>query len=546
MSSNNNGNEACLLLRFPKELLVAVTSYLANSDIKRLRGANRAIRDIVPLRLQRVFLSANPLNIQVFRAIADHDDFRKNVTEIVWDDARLVDADYEVGQGLIRAGERPNEDCPEWFKIGRRAALMWRFDVVEDGWNGNTIPEDVMSLDDCWQYYRELLLGQNEVLNSDSDVEALQYGLQRFPSLKCITLTPAAHGVYIGNPLYQTPMLRAFPDTFAYPIPRGWPGDEERTSSPPLYRWNDNDGFKMTYGDGCTLEEYKNIWRGFRVVLRTLSQHNQHSVSEFVMAIHHRRTGMNCHIFDQPCQEYVDFASLLSRPGFRRLDLALYTGAQEEDEWPAFRTGLFRDALSAATDLEHFSLSSNMDIDVHGCPGGLGDLEGMVAEEAFPISVLPVKRWPHLQHFGITGFLVLQSELVALLQAMSFLLRSVEVSYRAFFEEDCGYTQLLVSLRDNLSWRERAPKQRPRLHIKLSREYFVNQGRYVSVDRAANKFIYDVLGEAPNPFGSEVYSYNPVEGLGAVDRSHLAPSFEVPYALNGVNTKELVQYQAYY
>lgn len=113
MSRNNNGNEACLLLKLPKELLDAVTSQLANIDIKRLRGVNRAARDIVPLRLQRVFLSANPLNIEVFRAIADHEGFRKNVTEIVWDDARLVDADYKVGQGLIHRGDRPSEDCPE-------------------------------------------------------------------------------------------------------------------------------------------------------------------------------------------------------------------------------------------------------------------------------------------------------------------------------------------------------------------------------------------------------------------------------------------------
>jgi hypothetical protein len=37
-----------------------------------------------------VFLSAKPLNIKIFCAIADHEEFRHKISEIVWDDARFA------------------------------------------------------------------------------------------------------------------------------------------------------------------------------------------------------------------------------------------------------------------------------------------------------------------------------------------------------------------------------------------------------------------------------------------------------------------------
>lgn len=80
--------------------------------------------------------------------------------------------------------------------------LEWRFDRA-------TGLDDVTSLQDCWQYYKKLTKEQRAVLESASEFEAL----------RCATPTPAAHGVYMGSPLYQTPMLRAFPETFAYPMP---------------------------------------------------------------------------------------------------------------------------------------------------------------------------------------------------------------------------------------------------------------------------------------------------------------------------------------
>jgi hypothetical protein len=76
-------------IALPLELWREITSYLPNRDIKSMRLAAKQFSYAVELRLQRVFFSANLLNIKGFRAIADHEKFRHQVIEIIWDDARL-------------------------------------------------------------------------------------------------------------------------------------------------------------------------------------------------------------------------------------------------------------------------------------------------------------------------------------------------------------------------------------------------------------------------------------------------------------------------
>jgi hypothetical protein len=73
----------------PLELWDCIESHLSNADIKSLRLACKQFNNTVFLRLNRVFLSANPVNIEVFRNIASHDKFRHQVNEIIWDEARL-------------------------------------------------------------------------------------------------------------------------------------------------------------------------------------------------------------------------------------------------------------------------------------------------------------------------------------------------------------------------------------------------------------------------------------------------------------------------
>ncbi|CRL30439.1 Immunoglobulin/major histocompatibility complex, conserved site [Penicillium camemberti] len=68
----------------PLELWGCITSYLSNSDIKNLRLTCVQFKNASILRIDRVFLSANPLNVKVFRCIAGHKKFRHSITEIIW------------------------------------------------------------------------------------------------------------------------------------------------------------------------------------------------------------------------------------------------------------------------------------------------------------------------------------------------------------------------------------------------------------------------------------------------------------------------------
>ncbi|KAJ5263372.1 hypothetical protein N7478_010977 [Penicillium angulare] len=63
----------------PLELWREILFCLANQDIKSVRLASNQFSIAVELNFSRVFLSPKPLNIEVFRAIADHDTFRHQV-----------------------------------------------------------------------------------------------------------------------------------------------------------------------------------------------------------------------------------------------------------------------------------------------------------------------------------------------------------------------------------------------------------------------------------------------------------------------------------
>lgn len=67
----------------PLEILLLILSSLTNRDRKSLRLTCKVLHNTIPLCFSRVFLSLNPVDIEVFRAVADHPKFRHQVTEII-------------------------------------------------------------------------------------------------------------------------------------------------------------------------------------------------------------------------------------------------------------------------------------------------------------------------------------------------------------------------------------------------------------------------------------------------------------------------------
>lgn len=107
----------------PPELWGYITSYLSNNDIKSLRLTCSQFNNAVFFRLDRVFLSANPLNVEVFRNIASHEKLRHQVTEIIWDEACLIRGpprtpeSHEGHELLSDEDDEPaNSNTREWNK----------------------------------------------------------------------------------------------------------------------------------------------------------------------------------------------------------------------------------------------------------------------------------------------------------------------------------------------------------------------------------------------------------------------------------------------
>jgi hypothetical protein len=77
------------ILKLPDEVLQLIISPLSNRDVKNVRLTNRRLASNSKLRIERVFISPSYRNIEVFRAVATHDEFRNQVKEIIWDDAKF-------------------------------------------------------------------------------------------------------------------------------------------------------------------------------------------------------------------------------------------------------------------------------------------------------------------------------------------------------------------------------------------------------------------------------------------------------------------------
>ncbi|TQN64429.1 hypothetical protein CSHISOI_11019, partial [Colletotrichum shisoi] len=481
----------------PFEISALVFSHLDNSDLKALRlTCNKLAKLVRPLlRFKRVFIPADPLNVKVFRAIAEHETFRHDVREIVWDDARYekppppdprfpnedddsTNEDSDEDEDEEDRREKPPRGVPQWYF--RRCKDNIEHLERRRGHDVMTLPEHVetsqqldaqLPLDVAYAHYQELLEQQDQVLSTSADVAAFEWALEneKFPNLKRITLTPAAHGI-LFKPLYLTPAIRALPYGFNYPLPRGWPAPK------------DGDRIGYEYWDS---EEYKAFWRGFRHVVRILAQQGSTKIQELTFDGNQIHSGLTCGIFHapEPCAEYDDLAAVIKKPGFTTLGLNLMVGSQDSNNYLAFRTGRLKQALVA--DLRHFTLETDEDenLERRPCPPHWS------VDHFVPLrSIFPVESWKNLAHFGLSRFLVKQQDLLDFLAALPQTLRSLELSRLWFMKDNGNYRELLFGIRDDLGWQTRTA--RPRLLIREESHSMLG-GRVIWLEDELQEFLYN-------------------------------------------------------
>ncbi|KAL6885424.1 hypothetical protein GGI43DRAFT_304672 [Trichoderma evansii] len=493
------------LTLLPPEIIGSILSSLNNRAIKNLRLTCRKFAAIAELRIDRVFLSANPLNIEVFRAIADHDILRHKIVEIIYDDARLWRSAADAADARVPAG--PGFSWSQlacdwrWFKSERDENMedlfnrhcrddLRRPDYVAKARRARA----ELSLGESWEYYQVLLRQQEEVIASGADADALRYGLQRFPSLRKVTVTPATHG-WLFTPLYETPMIRAFPYGLNCPIPRAWPYEIDTT----LF--------------AAPWEDVKARWRGFNLVTRILAD-GQHNVSEYEIDGHYLGAGLNCRIFDNRCEEYDDFVSVLRLPNFKKLALSLFVDGQEFVEWSALRNGLLRKALAQATQLEHVSIATGWNFDCREEPPGLRRF-------------LPFECWPKLQHFELWHVETDLEELLSVISQLPDGLLSLQLNFLRFYSNPGQHRDLLDQMRDKLHWRERRPQTRVIIAIPIEHDA---RGRAIWIEKEIDDFF---KRGGINPFEEDnsqgVHQpHQPRYGMGVV-RDPFDPDYTRPW-----------------
>lgn len=510
------------LTEIPPEVINLISLHLSQCDLKMLRLTCSLLSDRFQPRLSRLFLSANPLNVEVFLAVASHETFRLGVHEIIWDDA-LLDTHQQILGLNAEASEKPYpisgalgpDQCehkestdsvtvPFWF--GHRCDQDMRLLGCQKHYEIATVQQlertaetdHALPLWRSWLIYKSLFAQQEEVIATDRDIEAFRYGLARLPNLRRITVTPAAHG-WPKQALYPTPMIRALPYGLQYPSPRGWPTYLIDSHSALARPW-------------CVNEQR---FRGVSTIVRELARAESHDIRELIVDAHHLSTGLNCNLFDcNPtgsllCQgpphrnkasesAYRDLVALLGQPGFSRIDLDLQVLDQGSADWSAFRSGALRQALGEAKDLQHVSLRTNAGKWQLFATQFAADHRKMAHHVPLK-SIFPVEKWRRLEYFGLSGFFITCADAVSFLAELPPTVRSVDLSFLEFLD-GADYRALLEAMRRTLPWADGPESQQPRVCITVAIMNDPSEARGLCVDNEVNEFLYR---DGENPFQLE-------------------------------------------
>ncbi|CAJ0552948.1 Ff.00g010260.m01.CDS01 [Fusarium sp. VM40] len=209
-----------ILTLYP-DLIEYITSILPDADRHNLGRTCRYLSLLIPHQTCAV-LSPDIHNIAAFRNLANDSIRRKEVTTIVYDDARLYRPstdDHYHGVPAVPPEDTHDLDIgdetgvPSWYRKGYRISLRFikayghsqqqRFEVAQRFLNP-------LSPRESYEIYQNLGAQQDHVIATGLDIVTLREGLDKFPNLRRVILTPAAHGTPV-KPLFYTPMINRLP-----------------------------------------------------------------------------------------------------------------------------------------------------------------------------------------------------------------------------------------------------------------------------------------------------------------------------------------------
>ncbi|KAM0243257.1 hypothetical protein ACHAPO_000099 [Fusarium lateritium] len=450
------GNETppASLATLPVELGYHIATFLANRDIKSLRLTSSSLHDRFILRLKRVFVSASPLDIKVLKEIANHEVFRQGVTEIIWDESAFLPSIKHLNMHLGHYVCECNGSIRELPRRKGNAGLPGRPDKA------TRQLASAMSRNECEQLYCELVDEQDRILKAGEDIKAFKYALDRFPSLRRVTISTKTHG-RLFMPMYETPMIRSFPYGFVYRVPtfrRNYDGWDSSIL------WRDEQSENES--------KYSVYRRGVCSSLRVLAKHGSHKVSEFI--IEDATPGTQDQLdylsrFDNEDNAFGDLHSLIQRPGFSRLHLYAHGP-------------MWHETLTKVENLRGLRIcgsGKSVDLKFRRCV--MQSLQSLV-----------LRRLKLEAHSFITSVSPLTSLRCLVLDNPLFANECRDGEEMRSYSSENPH-DFLNALREN-DWRSRS--SRPNVTIKLISRFWV-EGEMLKLDSDVDKFLYE---NGENPF----------------------------------------------
>ncbi|KAL7918392.1 hypothetical protein ACQKWADRAFT_245452 [Trichoderma austrokoningii] len=465
----------------PPEIIEHTARHLDNRSLKSLRLTCRLF-GALKLRINRVFITPNTKDIQTFYAIAESDVYRPKVVEVIYDDA-FVGGSLQYYSSMA-ASHTTNSNTNQPPLESRPRENVGGTNRVFGIDNGSRFKcRRAQRPDDVPRFTTEIKSEQEENIEKGLDADALRYALRHLPALQRITVTPATSEH--TAPLYETPARRA-----ALPF---------ELNDPTLFDW----AFWRGGGHGTFVkpwEEDKPRWRGYNMVTKLMAEEKQHHhVSEFLIGTHYLYKGLNCRLFEQACEEYDNFQTILQQPNFKKLQLSLHVRGEDQRQWAAFRNNLLRNAIAEASQLEQFSMETDWE----------RDIRRRNIQPPRLRTFLPIERWAGLQHFRLAKFPLRSADLISTLSKLTGL-QSLELVFLNLCEGD-NYHDLLNGMRGTLQLHKRVVQPTVRLGIPIPVPAFdlpvsdsydstmdcLHTGRAIWIDREVEAFLYQ---DGENPF----------------------------------------------
>lgn len=225
-------------------------------------------------------------------------------------------------------------------------------------------------------------------------------------------------------------------------------------------------------------------------------------------------TGLNCTSFDEPCEEYDHFTTVLKNPGFRRLDITLLVCEESQQGleacWRSLLNGRLRRALCEARGMEEFRLHMTFS-------------DALYTKDRYPLiplqSIVPVEKWSNLCHLELSGLVISQDDCVSFLRTLPKSVCSIELSMLRFLDAGDWYL-MLQDLRRMVF--ETTLKPRITLGLPISKSN-PELGRGKWIEKEVQGFLYS---EGENPF-EEDYPLQVPLGVGVM-KDVFEPNFERP------------------